>query len=102
MTCSPEATVGAHGHQKSPPITILSRISPWLKAHTHTSKPAPRPSQALSSQDLELSQILPFPRGAHGLLWQVAMEHSMTAQRYASNWNVLTTCYVPVTILNLG
>ena len=69
--------------------------------HTHTSKPAPRPGQALSSQDLELNQILPFPRGVHGLLGQVAMEHSMTAQRYASNWNVLTTCYVPVTILNL-
>ena len=66
-----------------------------------TSKPAPRPGQALSSQDLELNQILPFPRGVHGLLGQVAMEHSMTAQRYASNWNVLTTCYVPVTILNL-
>lgn len=59
------------------------------------------PGQALSSQDLELSQILPFPRGAHGLLGQVAMEHLMTAQTYASNWNVLTTCCVPGTILNL-
>lgn len=68
VTCSPELTVGAHGHQKSPLSQSCLEFHPWLNAHTHTSKPAPKPSQALSSQDLELSQILPFLEGSWSAL----------------------------------